>query len=274
MFLTTKKSKIGGLILSACIATVSTYSTIVRAETLNKTNQIPEWMDKIPTEPGVIYATGIGTSMDMSFADSKALNDARAKLCDNAGAKITAMLKTHTYETEQAFKEDVSKTTRNVCAKVSLKGAAPVEMFHLKEGNKYISYALMSLPIQEPKLDDQQNIVNNALIKPDPEYQKRVSADFEEMDKMVGIENEIKIPIISPVEDTKAKAIKTEPQKISSTELKVGSVIAANNTEATIESNGKRTKIALVDSTNSEYLEKRNAALQKPNAVILQTTVQ
>ena len=196
--------------------------------------QAPVWMSKLPKSENAVYANGSSVSADFSMADMKAMTIAYAKICTSAGGKVRSQTKVFRSDSDTTSTESSEVAVRSICPDVDITGVETVETKHIAEGGRIRTYVLVALPI-----GDANSIAKGKQAIKDKEAALKRSEDaFKEVDGLV----EGRKPV-SQVPSTSA-TVPTE--------------------------NGN---IKMLDVDNAEYKAKRDEVLQKPGAVIGQTTL-
>ncbi len=208
----------------------------------------PKWMSTLPKESGIIYENGTAISSDFSMADLKAKTMAYVKICTGAGGKVRSQMKMYRADNDGASIEQSELTVRSLCPDVDISGVETVEMKHVAEGNRIRTYVLVALPMGSKNL-----------IKSTREIENRSTNAFKELDgvtapKSSGSEQ------INPI---------PEQGNIGSPDASSASVDVTPVRNPDVSTRG----IALMPVDNAEYKMRRDAALQKPGAVIGQTSI-
>lgn len=255
-------------------------------------NEAPPWMYKLPKEPGVIYENGTAISSDFSMADLKAKTMAYVKICTGAGGKVRSQMKMYRTDNDANSSEQSELAVRSLCPDVDISGVETVEMKHVAEGTRVRTYVLVALPV------GQKNSIRST-----KEMQNRSGEAFKELD---GITKEqapttqiTPVPAAIPMNGAKTEAINNPP--VSQVELQpdgitpqlnqdlkmngrpssktdgdlLNSVKVVRPDSVIVQSpDGAQKKVDLIGSKNPEYVARRNEALNKPGAVIGQTSVE
>lgn len=238
-----KKLLIAGALaglLSACGTTgqYSNYQPVQSGPTVaqqqSAIDRAPEWMFKLPKAPGVVFENGTATSNDFAMADMKAKTIAYAKICTSAGGKVRSQTKVYSADDGTNTTEQSEMAIRSICPDVNISGVETVEMKHVAEGSRIRTYVLVALSADARKNQDTKRSAKEA---------------FQELDEITGNK-----PVGT---DTTAPA--PVPQK--------GDSVSVANPD------GTSSTLNLLPVDNAAYKAKRDAALQKPGAVIGQTTV-
>ena len=228
-------------LLTACGSTGTNYSAQYDKISDRQERQVkiaiveaPNWMSKLPKVDGVIFENGTATSSDFGMADLKAKTIAYTKICTAAGGKIRSQMKVFRADNGDASVENSELAVRSMCPDVDITGVETVEMKHVAEGNRIRTYALVALPLGDKnKLKSIKDAVARS-----PEA-------FEELDNIV---------------DKKSAT----PAKSSN---------KASDEVSVVNPDGSKGTIALLPVDNAEYKARRAEALEKPGAVVGQTTV-
>jgi len=212
-----------------------------REKEINNTlNHVPEWMNKLPKDPTMIYGSGTAVSVDFSMADEKARIMAIGRICVAYAGKVNKRGDVYRLDTGKETSERSEIAIREMCKNVDVAGIEIVEIKRLPEGARYRSFVLVGLPLGE-----------NNTVKADKDARSDGTAtDADTRSKQLFNQmDEDSKPTVTPI---------APPAKVSSTngEFKPASQVTP----------------VVVD--NPEYVARRAEALQKPGAVISQTTVQ
>lgn len=233
-------------LLSACGTSGTNYSnqfsnqnTLQSAQMSNAISQAPEWMSKLPKAPGFIFENGTATSTDFGFADIKAKTMAYTKICTAAGGKVRSQVKMYKADNGDVGTEQSEMAVRSMCPDVDISGVETVEMKHVADGNRIRTYVLVALPTTGRMNKDTKASAKEA---------------FNELDEITGNkpvgEAATKEPtVVTPVVPQKSQEI---------------SVVKPDGTTSTLN---------LMPVENAEYKARREEALQKPGAVVGQTSI-
>jgi hypothetical protein len=202
-------------------------------------NQAPDWMSHLPNSNNAVFENGTAVSADWSMADHKAKAIAYGKICMAAGGTASQNTKIYNRDTEKGSQEYSEMAMKTACKQVDLTGVEVKEIKHVAEGNRFRTYVLVALPTGDA----------NVLKRAKREEQENLSTEdrankaFKELDEG-----------LSPGEEV-----------ISTPKSKVVGVVAPDGSKGTLQ---------LMDVDNADYKARREAALQKPGAVVGQTTIQ
>ena len=211
-------------------------------------SEAPSWVSKLPEEPGVIFAYGTGVSNDMSMADQKALHSALHKICVGDGAKMRGLEKNFKSDSDYETSEQSQHASKTICADVATSGTKQVEVKHVMEGSRIRSYVLIALPLAAK--------TQVALIVAPKQKKGNADAAFKDLDDAVNGKS-----------DGAAESA-TDTGKPSANVTMIPAQVAV------IQPNGSSGGLTLMPVENEEYKARRAAALQKPGAIIGQTTVE
>lgn len=199
-------------------------------------DQSPAWMSKPPISSSAVYASGTSSSADYSMAVHKAKADAWGKICMTAGGTASQRTKIYKADTADSSTELSEMVIRTQCKEVDITGVETADKKIIQEGTRYRAYVLIVLPTGDAnvlKKAKEQQRLNELAAKRAPEA-------FKELDEPVKVE-----PIPS---NQSGKPI---------------SVITPSGTST----------LNLMPVENAEYKARRDAALQKPGAVVGQTSI-
>jgi hypothetical protein len=262
----------------------------------------PKWMSKLPKEPGIIYENGSAISSDFSMADLKAKTMAYVKICTAAGGKVRSQMKIYRADNDGASIEQSELTARSICPDVDITGVETVEMKHVAEGNRIRTYVLVALPMGSKNE-----------MKSTKDLKNRSGDAFKDLDQVVKDQKAADKPLDQAVEKPTEKALDkgaekatekvnekglVQPQAVNPDVGALGkpSSGAINNEElrtpmnpddflkpvtrmkndsaSVVDKHGEIQDMKLLDSNNPAYKLRKSAALNKPGAVIGQTSVE
>jgi hypothetical protein len=196
--------------------------------------QAPEWMFKLPKVDGMVFENGTATSGDFALADMKAKSIAYAKICTAAGGKVRSQTKVFTQDNGTSTVEQSEMAIRNICPDIDISGVETVEMKHVAEGNRIRTYVLVAL---------------NKNARSATETKRSSKEAFNELDEITGNK-----PVGNDSDSTPVT-----PQKGDSVNV--------------VKPDGTTSTLNLMPVDNAEYKARRDAALQKPGAVVGQTSI-
>jgi hypothetical protein len=200
-------------------------------------DQTPSWMIKVPTSSSAIYASGTSSSGDFSMALHKAKADAYAKICMSAGGTASQRTKIYKADTATTSSEMSEMVIRTACKEIDITGVETADKKIIQEGNRYRAYVLIALPTGDAnilKRAKEQKQLDEATARRAPEA-------FKELDE--------------PTQQA------PRPANQSGTPVSV------------VRPDGSTSTLNLMPVENEDYKARRAAALQKPGAVVGQTSI-
>jgi C4-dicarboxylate-specific signal transduction histidine kinase len=208
------------------------------SENKNQPANSPSWFVKMPADTAdMVFAVGVGKSLNEQMAFNKAQVQAEAKLSDMLSAEVRSSTKSYSNDTGDVMVESNEITIHRYSEAVTA-GAQRVDSQRNFDGRYYTVYVLMRLPLGE----------NNVLRK-----------DFET--KKVKREAELR----------SARAHQELESK--SDKRKADSDSADQKLKREIGPKAETSELKLLDVDNEAYKARRDEALSKPNAVVGQTVI-
>ena len=207
-------------------------------ETKTQPANAPVWFVKMPTDTAdMVFAVGVGKSLNEQMAFNKAQMQAEAKLSEMMSSEVRSNTKSYSNDTGDTMVESNEVTIHKYSEAVTA-GAQRVDSQRNFDGKYYTVYILMRFPLGE----------NNALRK-----------DFET--KKVKREAELR----------SSKAHQELESK--SDKRKADADAADQKLKKEISPKMETSEVKLMDVDNEAYKARRDEALTKPGAVIGQTVV-
>lgn len=209
--------------------------------------KVPDWFIQPPaaTEQS-LFTAGQATSTDLSMAVHKATLDADAKLAFQMKSRVEAMVKSYKADSATSGAESSEMLARKL-TRTSITGHHKVDSQITQEGRMFRVFVLMRYPLGDANkllAEDNNAKSRRAMIAGSRNAMKEMTEGNDRAERRE-YEQENNIAPQSKVEPVNA-----EPQKPAVTG-----------------------GITLMNVDNEEYKAKRDAALQKPGAVIGQTTM-
>jgi hypothetical protein len=213
----------------------------------------PAWFVRLPeSTETMVYGAGTAVSTDEQMAYDKARLFAERKLVEQAHAVIITQTRTFQNDTGVDLQSRFETVTRKN-AQGQIVGVQQVDSQAHFDGRQYKVYVLIRLPLGEANA--QQAAQQRAKSQREAEFRARRAE--QEMDRNQGaIQKQREEEDLRMREDL-------GPQSLAPGEAFVQPV-PQSNTPQTIQ---------LLDVDNEEYRQRRDAALQKPGAVIGHITV-
>jgi hypothetical protein len=226
-------------LLSACGSTQYKADAYANPQSSANTKQAiseaPDWMSKLPKSANAVYENGTATSGDFAMADMKAKAIAYAKICTAAGGVVRSQTKVFMQDNGTTTTEASELAIRSLCKDIDITGVETVEMKHVSEGNRIRTYVLVALPMGGA------NVMKSA-----KETGRSSKEAFEELDNIVKGDSKVEV---TPVEQKKGDSV------------------------SVVKPDGSSSTLNLMPVENAEYKQRRAEALEKPGAVVGQTSV-
>jgi hypothetical protein len=213
----------------------------------------PEWFVRLPaSSETMVYGAGTAVSTDEQMAYDKARLFAERKLVEQAHAVITTQTRTFQNDTGTDLQTRFETVTRKN-AQGQIVGVQQVDSQATFDGRQYKVYVLIQLPLGEA--NTQKAAQNRAQSQREAELRARRAE--QEMDRNQGA--------LQKQQEEQDARMREDlgPQSLTPGEAFVRPV-PNTNTSPTVQ---------LLDVDNEEYRQRRDAALQKPGAVIGHITV-
>jgi hypothetical protein len=207
----------------------------------------PEWFVNLPPDTAdVVFAAGTATSTDEQMAYDKARMGAERKLVEMMYSRIQTQTKSYRADRGDASIENYEQITRKN-ARGELSGTQRVDSQATFDGRTYKVYVLLRLPMGN----------NNAM---------QAKRDQTRLQR----ETEIRSRAAERDMDKNETSERTE-QRENDANLERNLSPQSKATNATVPTTGGDLK--LLDVDNAEYKQRRAETLEKPGAVIGQTTM-
>jgi hypothetical protein len=217
----------------------------------------PEWFVRLPeSTETMVYAAGTAVSSDEQMAYDKARMFAERKLVEQAHAVITTQTKSFRNDTGRDLQERFETVTRKN-AQGQIVGVRQVDSQAHYDGRQYKVYVLIQLPLGEA--NKQQSAQARAQNQREAEFRARRAE--QEMDR-----NQSQLRQDQQQQDRQMQRELGPEQTLNPGE----SLIPSGATPIPVQ---RVESIQLLDVDNEEYRQRRDAALQKPGAVIGHITV-
>lgn len=202
------------------------------------TIDLPSWYIKPPASTDdYIWFAGTGYSSDLAMSREKAVLDSQMKLADTLNGAMNAMVKQQKSDNAGSVVTDkTSLTVKKIIANTVMTGYRIEDARVVSENRNYRTFILVRYPIGDA----------NRLLKDRLQQQSQSNDSDEALQRELDRETQPQV----------------RPRQVS----QVAPVQTAEPTSAV-------TTINLLPVDNEEYKARRDAALQKPGAVIGQTTL-
>ena len=264
----------------------------------------PEWVLNVPESDQAIFAVGVGVSNNEQRSVDKAILNAERRLIEVVNSEIETATRSTSVETGDDVQETFESITRKN-AYGQLIGTMRVKAFQQLDGNKYRTYVLMALPMDENNpirkqrearqmkadAETRNRMVVDSLDKQLKERQQRDREEAERRQQNIrplateNVETQVSVKPLSPV--TPLQSTVDPVQSLAPGEEIIpdnaivtpyGAVIqpipdSAATEVSAIDMSIER-KQTLIDKVSDVDIKQRIAqALAKPNAVVLSTTI-
>jgi len=207
----------------------------------------PSWFTNLPPDTAdMMFAAGVATSTDEQMAYDKARMTAERKLVETMYSRVQTQTKSYRADRGEAMIENFEQVTRKN-ARGELSGAQRVDSRATFDGRVYKAYVLVRLPLG----------TNNVL------QTRRDQARLQR-------EADIRSRAADRDMDRNEAAERTE-QRENDANLERSLTPQSRVAPVTVPAAGGEFK--LLDVDNAEYKQRRAEALEKPGAVVGQTTV-
>ena len=223
----------------------------------------PEWMDNPPKSTKTdLFVTGTASSVNYASSRQKALLDAQMHLGDKLNGEINALVQQYRNDVGDSYIENTTTNIKKLIAETDLTGYNVDKMATIKIDGKFQTFVLLHYPIGE----------TNELLK------AKLAQKMQRESVMRAAQGQIDLQ----------KELDRKNQRELARDRRTQEIVAPDTLdsgEQIVEPSGKADKVGVVnpDGTkgqlnllpvdNAEYRAKREAALQKPGAVVGQMTV-
>ena len=134
----------------------------------------PDWVLNVPESDQAIFAVGVGISNNEQRSVDKAILSAERRLIEVVNSEVETATRSTGIETGDDFQETFESITRKNAYGL-LVGTVRVKAFQQIDGNKYRTYVLMSLPMDENNPIRKQREARQ--MKADAEIRNRMAVD-------------------------------------------------------------------------------------------------
>ena len=211
------------------------------------TIDLPNWYIKPPAATDdYIWFAGTGYSSDLAMSREKAVLDSQMKLADTLNGALNAMVKQQKSDNAGSVVTDkTSLTVKKIIANTVMTGYRIEDARVVSENRNYRTFILVRYPVGDA----------NRLLKDRLQQQSQSNDSDEALQRELDreVQPQIKSRPVSHAEPAPA------PVPVAAAPLPSPSAV---------------TTVNLLPVDNEEYKARRDAALQKPGAVIGQVTIQ
>ena len=206
------------------------------------TIDLPSWYIKPPAATDdYIWFAGTGYSSDLAMSREKAVLDSQMKLADTLNGALNAMVKQQKSDNAGSVVTDkTSLTVKKIIANTVMTGYRIEDARVVSENRNYRTFILVRYPVGDANrlLKDrlqQQSQSNDS----DEALQRELDRETQPQTKSRPVSQAAPAPVVAPIAETTSAV----------------------------------TTVNLLPVDNEEYKARRDAALQKPGAVIGQVTI-
>lgn len=216
----------------------------------------PSWFTRLPEDtPDMIFSAAVGVSTDEQMAYDKARIQAERKLVELMSARVRSNIKSYRNDRGDSMLES-TEITVNKTADGELIGAQRVDSQATFDGRSYRAYVLLRYPLAQ----------NNTLRQDRDRVQAKREVDLRAARAQQDLERE------TQRQRTEAEAADRKlKEEIGPRPESAVTPVSTVTPDTTVNTNDGPVK--LLDVDNAEYKQRRDDALQKPGAVVGQTTV-
>lgn len=204
---------------------------------------VPPWYIKAPASTEeYVFITGTAVSSSLAMSRSKALLDAQYQLASKINGEIDAVMRQSRKDNDGKLNEDyTSLTIRKRIVETSVAGHHLEDSRVQAENKGYRTFVLVRYPIGQ---------MNSFLSQKNAKEEKK-----EDIDKR--IDKEVGKATVTPVTTTSQSSVELKPIPAPVVESKAVPI----------------GELKLLEVENEEYKRRRAEALQKPGAVVGNTTI-
>ena len=173
------------LVLAGCSSTPPTNDV---EHVTYAIDNAPDWF----TEPNentedVLYITGTAKSTDMGLARDKALLHAHSQLADQVHALVSSLTTKQTVETNSKVTLDnIDQVVKKVVAEAKMAGYKVVETEMQPEGRYYRFYSMISFPVNQTHLMQEEHQSNKDVENAKARLNKQIDDLDKELERING----------------------------------------------------------------------------------------
>ena len=258
----------------------------------------PDWILNVPESDQAIFAVGIGVSNNEQRSMDKAILNAERRLIEVVNSEIETATRSTSLETGEDVQETFESLTRKN-AYGQLIGTMRVKTHQIVDGNRYRTYVMMALPMDEnnpirkqrearqTKLDAEtrNRMTYDSLDKQLKERQERDRVEAERRQQNIRPLDAPQLPVevkketatvtrgLKPIEPLNSRV--PDEKALAPGEVIIQPVPDNTVKEVSVIDMSQQRKQEIIDKVRDEEVKQRVAeALEKPNAVVLSATVQ
>ena len=258
----------------------------------------PDWILNVPESDKAIFAVGIGVSNNEQRSMDKAILNAERRLIEVVNSEIETATRSTSLETGEDVQETFESLTRKN-AYGQLIGTMRVKTHQIVDGNRYRTYVMMALPMDEnnpirkqrearqTKLDAEtrNRMTYDSLDKQLKERQERDRVEAERRQQNIRPLDAPQLPVevkketatvtrgLKPIEPLNSRV--PDEKAIAPGEVIIQPIPDNTVKEVSAVDLSQQRKQEMIDKYQTETVKERVAeALEKPDAVVLSATVQ
>ena len=258
----------------------------------------PDWILNVPESDKAIFAVGIGVSNNEQRSMDKAILNAERRLIEVVNSEIETATRSTSLETGEDVQETFESLTRKN-AYGQLIGTMRVKTHQIVDGNRYRTYVMMALPMDEnnpirkqrearqTKLDAEtrNRMTYDSLDKQLKERQERDRVEAERRQQNIRPLDAPQLPVevkketatvtrgLKPIEPLNSRV--PDEKALAPGEAIIQPIPDNTVKEVSVIDMSQQRKQEIIDKVRNEEVKQRVAeALEKPNAVVLSATVQ
>ena len=258
----------------------------------------PDWILNVPESDKAIFAVGIGVSNNEQRSMDKAILNAERRLIEVVNSEIETATRSTSLETGEDVQETFESLTRKN-AYGQLIGTMRVKTHQIVDGNRYRTYVMMALPMDEnnpirkqrearqTKLDAEtrNRMTYDSLDKQLKERQERDRVEAERRQQNIRPLDAPQLPVevkketatvtrgLKPIEPLNSRV--PDEKALAPGEVIIQPIPDNTVKEVSVIDMSQQRKQEIIDKVRNEEVKQRVAeALEKPNAVVLSATVQ
>lgn len=242
-------------LLSACSSTKPTPVVYQPVQQMQEVNA-PDWFNTPPASTKeVLYVTGTSNSMNYGSSRNKALLDAQVQLGDKLNGELNALIQQYQNDAGDSYASSTTTNVKKLIAETDLTGFSIDKLSTIKVGSEYQTFVLLRYPLGEA----------NELMKRKLANQERKELNLKQRQGQIDLQRELDRKANRQVEQESRVQQVIAPDTVK---RDIPPAVRGPDTVPTSEG-----ELKLVDVDNAEYKQRRAEALQKPGAVVGNSTL-
>lgn len=242
-------------LLSACSSTKPTPVVYQPVQQMQEVNA-PDWFNNPPASTKeVLYVTGTSNSVNYGSSRNKALLDAQVQLGDKLNGEMNALIQQYQNDAGDSYASSTTTNVKKLIAETDLTGFSVDKLATIKVGSEFQTFVLLRYPLGEA----------NELMKRKLANQERKELNLKQRQGQIDLQRELDRKANRQVEQESRVQ-----QVIAPDTVKRDTPPAVRGPDTVPTSDGE---LKLMEVDNSEYKQRRADALQKPGAVVGNSTL-